>query len=108
MSGDTELSALATWALPNRGEKAEPANRVTAASFKGNEERDGRGREALNRLTSAPSAAIWADLAGSGGMGKRALQFHFQIAICRPISTTASRGNRRISLTWAALRTMAA
>jgi hypothetical protein len=30
-------------ALPNRGEKAEPANRVSAASFKGNEERDGRG-----------------------------------------------------------------
>jgi hypothetical protein len=30
-------------ALPNRGEKAEPANRVTAGSFKGNEERDGRG-----------------------------------------------------------------
>jgi hypothetical protein len=30
-------------ALPNRGEKAEPARRVTASSFKGNEERDGRG-----------------------------------------------------------------
>jgi hypothetical protein len=29
--------------LPNRGEKAEPTNRVTSASFKGNEERDGRG-----------------------------------------------------------------
>jgi hypothetical protein len=29
--------------LPSRGEKAEPAKRVTAASFKGNEERDGRG-----------------------------------------------------------------
>jgi hypothetical protein len=29
--------------MPSRGEKAQPANRVTAASFKGNEERDGRG-----------------------------------------------------------------
>ena len=32
-----------TGALPNRGERARPAHRVTAASFKGNEERDGRG-----------------------------------------------------------------
>jgi hypothetical protein len=30
-------------AVPNRGEKAEPAKRVDAAHFKGNEERDGRG-----------------------------------------------------------------
>jgi hypothetical protein len=30
-------------ALPNRGEKAEPAKRVDGAHFKGNEERDGRG-----------------------------------------------------------------
>jgi hypothetical protein len=30
-------------ALPNRGERAEPSKRVTAASFKGNEERDGQG-----------------------------------------------------------------
>jgi hypothetical protein len=30
-------------ALPNPGEKAEPAKRITSASFKGNEERDGRG-----------------------------------------------------------------
>jgi len=30
-------------AMPNRGEKAEPAKRVDAAHFKGNEERDGRG-----------------------------------------------------------------
>jgi hypothetical protein len=30
-------------ALPNRGEKAEPARRVDGAHFKGNEERDGRG-----------------------------------------------------------------
>jgi len=30
-------------ALPNRGEKAEPAKRVNPASFKDNEERDGRG-----------------------------------------------------------------
>lgn len=30
-------------AIPNRGEKAEPAKRVNKASFKGNEERDGRG-----------------------------------------------------------------
>ena len=29
--------------MPNRGERAEPAKRVTAANFKGNEERDGRG-----------------------------------------------------------------
>jgi hypothetical protein len=29
--------------MPNRGEKAEPAKRVSTASFKGNEERDGRG-----------------------------------------------------------------
>jgi hypothetical protein len=28
---------------PNRGEKADPAKRVDAAHFKGNEERDGRG-----------------------------------------------------------------
>ena len=33
-------------ALPNRGEKAEPTSRVTTASFKGNEERDGRGNVA--------------------------------------------------------------
>jgi hypothetical protein len=30
-------------ALPNRGEKAEPAKRISKDSFKGNEERDGRG-----------------------------------------------------------------
>src|SRR5208282_2398380 len=30
-------------ATPNRGEKPEPAKRVDAAHFKGNEERDGRG-----------------------------------------------------------------
>jgi hypothetical protein len=30
-------------ALPNRGEKAEPAKRVDHDHFKGNEERDGRG-----------------------------------------------------------------
>jgi hypothetical protein len=30
-------------ALPNRGEKAEPARRVDKAHFTGNEERDGRG-----------------------------------------------------------------
>jgi hypothetical protein len=30
-------------AMPNRGESAEPAKRVDAAHFKGNEERDGRG-----------------------------------------------------------------
>src|ERR1700722_3529578 len=30
-------------AVPARGEKAEPAKRVDAAHFKGNEERDGRG-----------------------------------------------------------------
>jgi hypothetical protein len=30
-------------AVPNRGEKAEPAKRVDAAHFRGNEERDGRG-----------------------------------------------------------------
>jgi hypothetical protein len=30
-------------ALPNRGEKAEPAKRVGKEGFKGNEERDGRG-----------------------------------------------------------------
>lgn len=29
--------------MPNRGEKAEPARRVSKESFKGNEERDGRG-----------------------------------------------------------------
>jgi hypothetical protein len=32
-------------AVPNRGEKAEPAKRVNKSSFKGNEERDGRGHE---------------------------------------------------------------
>jgi hypothetical protein len=32
-----------TGAMPNRGEKAEPAKRVSAGSFKGNEQRDGRG-----------------------------------------------------------------
>jgi hypothetical protein len=32
-----------TGAMPNRGEKAEPAKRVDTAHFKGNEERDGRG-----------------------------------------------------------------
>jgi hypothetical protein len=32
-------------AMPARGEKAEPARRVSQASFKGNEERDGRGHE---------------------------------------------------------------
>src|SRR5579863_7117445 len=30
-------------ALPNTGERAEPAKRVTASHFKGNEVRDGRG-----------------------------------------------------------------
>ncbi len=30
-------------AMPNRGEKAEPAKRVDSAHFAGNEERDGRG-----------------------------------------------------------------
>jgi hypothetical protein len=30
-------------ALPNRGEKAEPAKRVDQAHFAGNEQRDGRG-----------------------------------------------------------------
>ncbi len=30
-------------AMPQRGEKAEPARRVSAAQFKGNEARDGRG-----------------------------------------------------------------
>jgi hypothetical protein len=30
-------------AMPNRGEKAEPSKRVAKGSFKGNEERDGRG-----------------------------------------------------------------
>src|SRR5476649_638646 len=29
--------------IPNRGEKAEPTKRVSHGSFKGNEERDGRG-----------------------------------------------------------------
>jgi hypothetical protein len=29
--------------MPNRGERAEPTRRVTQGSFKGNEERDGRG-----------------------------------------------------------------
>jgi hypothetical protein len=29
--------------VPNRGERAEPAKRVDAAHFQGNEERDGRG-----------------------------------------------------------------
>jgi hypothetical protein len=33
-------------ALPNAGEKAEPAKRVTASNFKGNEVRDGRGNVA--------------------------------------------------------------
>src|SRR5277367_2721471 len=33
-------------ALPKAGEKAEPAKRVTAAHFKGNEVRDGRGNVA--------------------------------------------------------------
>ena len=32
-------------AMPNRGEKAEPTRRVDRSSFKGNEERDGRGHE---------------------------------------------------------------
>lgn len=31
-------------AMPQRGEKAEPAKRVDASHFAGNEERDGRGR----------------------------------------------------------------
>jgi hypothetical protein len=31
--------------MPNRGEKAEPGKRVNRSSFKGNEERDGRGHE---------------------------------------------------------------
>jgi hypothetical protein len=31
--------------MPNRGERAEPAKRVDAAHFKGNEARDGRGHE---------------------------------------------------------------
>jgi hypothetical protein len=30
-------------ALPNRGERAQSAHRVTPANFRGNEERDGRG-----------------------------------------------------------------
>src|ERR1700690_987631 len=30
-------------AMPRAGERAEPTRRVTAANFKGNEERDGRG-----------------------------------------------------------------
>jgi len=30
-------------AMPDRGEKAEPARRVNQAQFKGNEQRDGRG-----------------------------------------------------------------
>ena len=33
-------------AMPNRGEKPEPARRVDQAHFKGNEERDGRGHVA--------------------------------------------------------------
>jgi hypothetical protein len=33
-------------AIPNRGEKAEPAKRVDPAHFSGNEERDGRGHAA--------------------------------------------------------------
>jgi len=33
-------------AVPQRGEKAEPAKRVTANNFKGNEVRDGRGHVA--------------------------------------------------------------
>src|SRR5580700_8765086 len=32
--------------MPNRGEKAEPAKRVDASHFKGNEMRDGRGHVA--------------------------------------------------------------
>jgi hypothetical protein len=35
--------------MPQRGEKAEPAKRVDAAHFKGNEMRDGRGHVADNR-----------------------------------------------------------
>jgi hypothetical protein len=34
--------------MPQRGEKAEPAKRVDAAHFKGNEVRDGRGHVASN------------------------------------------------------------
>jgi hypothetical protein len=35
--------------MPNAGEKAEPARRVTASSFKGNEVRDGRGHIAKGK-----------------------------------------------------------
>jgi hypothetical protein len=35
--------------MPQRGEKAEPAKRVDAAHFKGNEMRDGRGHEGGKR-----------------------------------------------------------
>jgi hypothetical protein len=36
-------------AMPQRGEKAEPARRVDSAHFKGNEMRDGRGHTAAAR-----------------------------------------------------------
>ena len=36
-------------ALPKAGEKAEPAKRVTASNFKGNEVRDGRGNVAKGK-----------------------------------------------------------
>ena len=36
-------------AIPNRGEKADPAKRVDKAHFKGNEERDGRGHTTETR-----------------------------------------------------------
>jgi hypothetical protein len=35
--------------MPARGEKAEPAKRVSAAHFKGNEVRDGRGHESKGK-----------------------------------------------------------
>jgi hypothetical protein len=35
--------------MPNRGERAEPSKRVGKASFKGNEERDGRGHATSGR-----------------------------------------------------------
>src|SRR6202161_2697397 len=35
--------------VPDRGERAEPAKRVDAAHFKGNEERDGRGHATESR-----------------------------------------------------------
>jgi hypothetical protein len=40
-------------AMPNRGEKADPARRVDKAHFNGNEERDGRGHETEAKRQSA-------------------------------------------------------